>query len=84
MRTPKRGKHKRKAHFLLTQRRGNTLADGNKVMKEPSQTEEHQGRDLSGHRENVTSEGHSLPGDGRGRDSSGHRMKLTEKWGLTS
>ena len=52
-------------------------------MKEHSQTEEHQGRDLSGHAKKQLSKADSLSGDHRGRDLSGHRKKVTKQGRLT-
>jgi len=40
--------------------------------------------DKSGHRKNMTEQGHSHPGDHRGRDKSGHRKKVTKQGALTN
>ena len=53
-------------------------------MKEHSQSEEHQGRDLSGHAKKEWSKADSLPGDHRGRDLSGARKKVTKQGRLTN
>jgi len=67
-----------------TERREHISRQKRKAMKEHSQTEEHQGRDLSGHGKKATKQGALTPWRPQREDLSGHRKNMTEQGALTS